>query len=232
MLIEKRYRGPQRSANGGYACGRIAALLAADTVEVTLRLPPPLETPLRVERDGDTLRVLDGECLIAEARPAELALDPPPPVPFANAAALVAARPDEADHPFPGCFVCGPERAAGDGLRLRPTPLGDGRVVATWRPDEIADAHVWAALDCPGAFAGDAAQTRGLSVLGRLTAHVRELPEPGDELVVLGWPLGGAGRRFLAGTALFKGDRLLAAARATWFVVGDEARDEPVASRP
>ena len=32
------------------AAGLVAGLLDADTAEVTLRLPPPLDTPLRVER--------------------------------------------------------------------------------------------------------------------------------------------------------------------------------------
>jgi hypothetical protein len=43
---------------------------------------------------------------------------------------------------------------------------------------------------------------------------------PGDELVVVGWDLGGAeGRRSYAGTALFSGDEALAWARATWFAL-------------
>lgn len=227
LRIDRRFRGPKASANGGYTCGRIAQLVGAGTVEVTLRLPPPLDTPLRFE-DG---KVWDGDRLVAEARAAELDLALPEPVPFAEAAALVAARLPEADHPFPGCFVCGPERA--DGLGLRPAPLGDGRVVATWTPHDVAPELVWASLDCPGAFAGDPQQARGLSVLGRLTGHVEALPVPGDELVVVGWPLpGGEGRRFVAGTALFKADTPLAWGRAVWFVVGDEARDEPLASRP
>ena len=37
------------------------------------------------------------------------------------------------DHPFPGCFVCGPDRAEGDGLRLFPGGLGPGRTACTWR---------------------------------------------------------------------------------------------------
>ena len=69
--------------------------------------------------------------------------------------------------------------------------------------------------------------SRGISVLGRLTAHVRRPPEAGDECVVVAWPLGGEGRRLHAGTALFRDGELLASARAVWFLMGPEVRDPP-----
>lgn len=225
IVIERRFRGPAGSGNGGYTCGLVAGLVYADTVEVTLRLPPPLDTPLRVERADDSVRVLDADALVAEARAVELDLEPPEPVTFADAVAAAAARPDDPEHPFPGCFVCGPGREEGDGLRLRPTPTGDGRIVAPWRPSEPAHRFVWAALDCPGAYAVNPDGARGISVLGRLTARVLETPAPGDECVVVGWPLGGDGRRLHAGTALFCDGRPLALGRAVWFMVGDEVRD-------
>ena len=84
---------------------------------------------------------------------------------------------------------------------------------------------MWAALDCPGAFAVNPGNARGLTVLGRLTARVDELPQAGDECVVLAWPLGGEGRRLFAGTAVFRGGEPLAWAKAVWIVVGDEFRD-------
>ncbi len=227
-MITRRYRGPQNSGNGGYTCGRVAAYVeSADAVEVTLRLPPPLDTPLRVERNG-TLRVLDGEALVAEAQPAELDLELPAPVSFAEAERLAAANPPDPDHPFPGCFTCGPQ---GDGLRLNPSPTGDGRVAAPWRPESDAPELVWAALDCPGAFAVNPDLARGLTVLGRLAAHIESTPAAGDECVVVGWPIGGEGRRLFAGTAVFRGEEPLAWARAVWVRVGDEFRDA-VPSRP
>jgi hypothetical protein len=174
---------------------------------------------------GDGVRVLDGDALVAEARPAELELDLPEPVSFADAERLAAERPDDPDHPFPGCFTCGPARAEGDGLRLRPAPTGDGRVVAPWRPLEVSPELVWAALDCPGAFAVNADWGRGVSVLGRLTARILALPAPGEECVVVAWPLGGEGRRLHAGTALFRAGEPLAFARAVWFLVENSARD-------
>jgi len=225
IVIERRFRGPAGSGNGGYTCGLVAGLLDADTVEVTLRLPPPLDTPLRVERADESVRVLDGDALVAEARATELTLELPEPVAFDEAVAIAASRPDDPDHPFPGCFVCGPGREEGDALRLRPAPTGDGRIVAPWRPSEVTQPFVWASLDCPGAHAVNPDGARGISVLGRLTARVLEAPAPGDECVVVGWPLGGDGRRFHAGTALFRDGRPLAVAHAVWFMVGDEVRD-------
>ena len=66
ITISRRYRGPLRSANGGYAAGRLAAFIEGPA-EVTLRLPPPLETPLRIEQAGDRVLLLAGEDLLAEA---------------------------------------------------------------------------------------------------------------------------------------------------------------------
>jgi hypothetical protein len=225
IVIQRRFRGPARSGNGGYTCGLVAGLLDADTVEVTLRLPPPLDRPLLVERADDTVRVLDGDVLVAEARATDLELEPPEPVTFADAVALAASRPDDPEHPFPGCFVCGPGRDEGDALRLVPTPTGDGRVVAPWRPSEVAHPFLWASLDCPGAYAVNPDGARGITVLGRLTARVLETPAPGDECVVVAWPLGGDERRLQAGTALFRDGRVLAEARAVWFPVDDDVRD-------
>jgi hypothetical protein len=78
ITIGRRCRGPEQSANGGYASCRIAAFVDAPAVEVTLRLPPPLETPLRVER-GAAVRVLRDDDLVAEACAAELDLELPGP---------------------------------------------------------------------------------------------------------------------------------------------------------
>jgi hypothetical protein len=228
VLISRQFRGPARSANGGYTCGTIAELVDAEIVEVTLRLPPPLEVELEVERDGDLVRVTHSGRLIAEARPASLELKVPA-APSLDAARLSEARGDDPDHPFPGCFVCGPGRDDGDGLRLRPAPLGDGRVLAPWpvEPQFAGRRFAWAALDCPGGWAVQPDASRGISVLGRLTAHVLGSPRAGDECVVVGWPLGESdGRRRHAGTALFRDGAVLAMARAVWFEMDDDTRDQ------
>ena len=91
-------------------------------------------------------------------------------------------------------------------------------VAATWTPhrDHVAPEFVWAALDCPGAYAVHSGE-RGLPVLGRLAAKVEHLPHAGESCVVMAWPLGDEGRKLYAGTALFGEDgRVLGSARATW----------------
>ena len=85
ITFPRRFRGPLTSANGGYACGRLATFVDADEVEVTLRLPPPLDRALEVRRDGDAAVLLDGEAIVAEARPASVDADPPAPVSLAEA---------------------------------------------------------------------------------------------------------------------------------------------------
>jgi uncharacterized protein YhfF len=215
LVVASRYRGPARSGNGGYTCGLVAGLLGGSDVEVTLRVPPPLDRPLRV--DGSNVH--DGDALVAEATRTSIDLDLPEPV------APAEGTPD-AEHPFPSCFTCGPGRERGDGLRLVPAPLGDGRVVALWRTHEPTREQVWAALDCPGAFAVNPGLHRGVTVLGRLAAHIEEVPRDGEELAVVAWALpGGDERRADAGTALWRGEAPLAWARATWISVGDEFRD-------
>src|SRR5690348_5738134 len=108
MLIDRRFRGPATSGNGGYTCGLVAALVG-NAAEVTLRVPPPLDVPLRVEGTS----VWAGETLVAEAVPASIEIVAPAPVSFDEATR--AAEPDF-DTPFPECFVCGHARA--DGLRI------------------------------------------------------------------------------------------------------------------
>ena len=66
LTIPSRFCGPADSGNGGYVCGRIAAYLDGQ-VTVTLRRPPPLATPMAVERGGESsVRIHHGRTLIAE----------------------------------------------------------------------------------------------------------------------------------------------------------------------
>jgi hypothetical protein len=221
LTIKARFNGPDGSANGGYTCGRIAALLGGHA-EVTLRSPPPLERPLKVER-GETVRILDGDDLVAEAAPARVELELPRPPTWQEAEAASARYPGFDEHAFPRCFVCGPERGPGDGLRVFAGPLGEGRFAATWQPTEVSPELVWAALDCPGAIAVGFPD-RGETLLGRFAVEIDALPEPGERCVVLAWPLGEDGRKLYAATALYGEEgRPLARAHATWIVPTAEA---------
>ncbi len=212
MIIEARFNGPPGSGNGGWSAGVFAeAYGVSGPVEVTLRRPPPLDTPLAL-RDG---QVHDPTgAVIAQLRPAERFDDLVPPVDLATARAASAAYPGLLDHPFPGCYVCGPQRA--DGLRIFPGPLPDGRTAAPVRaPEQVRLATVWAALDCPGGWAVIGAGRPYL--LGRITAQVEALPRPGDECVVTGAVVTIEGRKALVRTSLYGPDGdLLGRAHATW----------------
>jgi hypothetical protein len=215
LTIDRRYRGPLTSANGGYACGRLAAYVDAPEVEVTLRLPPPLERPLAVEHDGEIVRLRDGDALVAEARPAMVDVDPPSPVSLEEAEAAHDRHVRGGGSDFGECFVCG---TRADGLQVHVGPVAGheplhAAPVALERP---APELVWAAIDCPGAYAVGA-EGRGDVVLGRMTARVERVPQVGERCAVVSWPLGEDGRKLHAGTALFAGDgALLALAKQVW----------------
>ncbi|MFG1775569.1 hypothetical protein ACGFIG_03955 [Micromonospora sp. NPDC049048] len=218
MIIESRFNGPPGSGNGGWSAGVFAAGSGAPgPVEVTLRRPPPLETPLTLV-DGE-VRDRQG-VVVAQVRPTEDPRAVVPPVQLPAARAASAAYAGLVDHPFPGCYVCGPDRV--DGLRIFPGRLPDGRTAAPFRvPASVTTPTVWAALDCPGGWAVIAPGRP--YVLGRIAAVVAALPEPGDECVVTGVMVGGEGRKALVHTSLYAPDgTLLAWARATWISVAEE----------
>jgi hypothetical protein len=217
LVIDPRFNGPVGSANGGYTCGLVADFLDG-TAEVTLRRPPPLGRPLGVDRDDRRVVVRDGDAVVAEAVEATFELEIPEPPTTEQAIGASSRYPGFDEHAFPTCFVCGPDREAGDGLRIFAGPLRDGLVAAPWTPTEVDRHVVWAALDCPGAIAVGFPD-RGETLLGRFSASVEELPEVGEPCVVVGWPLGEEGRKLYAGTALCgEGGRRLARAKATWIV--------------
>ncbi len=220
IVIPHRFRGPAESGNGGYVCGRLAAFVEADVVEVTLRQPPPLDRQLVVVREQGRARLFDSELLVAEAVAADLDLEEPAAVSWADAVSASAGYVGFQEHAFPECFVCGPAREPGDGLRVFAGPVGgaEGVVAASWIASEVSPEIAWAAIDCPGAFAVGVS-ARGETVLGRMTAHVVALPAEGECCVSIGWPLGEDGRKLYAGTAVFSeaGD-VLALARQTWIV--------------
>lgn len=224
-IIPARFNGPPGSGNGGYSCGLLAARIDG-AARIRLHAPPPLETVLRVSAAaGGGVQLYDGANLIGSAEPAELKLAIPLPPSLEAAQAAMSRFPCYEGHPFPTCFVCGPERAERDGLALFPGPLAADAVWAcAWQPSaDLLDAQgkirpeiLWSALDCPGYFA--ALGERLLpAVLGELVAELHAEASGAAPLVVYGWPLGNAGRKYYAGTAIatVHGD-IVACARATW----------------
>jgi hypothetical protein len=216
VVIARRFRGPQSSGNGGYAAGLLASFLDGPA-EVTLRLPPPLERELAVERRGEATLLLDGEAVVAEAVPAEVELEAPAAPTLEEAAVASARYAPIGPEAFRGCFSCGAIREEGDGLRILPGRVpGRELVAAPWVAREPSGPVVWAAIDCSGAYAV-VEEGRGDAVLGRMAARIERLPREGERCVVVGWPRGEDGRKLYAGTALYGEDgELLAVARQTW----------------
>lgn len=225
LTVHSRFRGPATSGNGGYVAGRLAAHLGAGPVTVTLRSPPPLDVPLEVIPDGDSMSLLHGDTLVATATAGDASLlDVVTPVSADEARAASAHYPGLSTHPFPECFVCGPQRRPGDGMRLFPGRLGDGRTACVW--DVTAETggesvFVWAALDCPS---GWSAPIEGRPmVLGRLTAQVDDAPDAGESCVVMGSYLQTEGRKTWTRSTVHGQDgRVLGRAHATWIALPDQ----------
>lgn len=214
VVIDRRFRGPPASANGGYTCGLLAGALQTATAEVNLRMPPPLDRPLSIERDAEVARLVDGEALVADALAlgaVEVELPDPPPLHIAEDAD--SRYPYYDDHAFPGCFVCGPDREPGDGLRIYPGPIEGHAVMAcAWTPDarlagadgHVRDEIVWAALDCPsGNAAHHFSPDERTMVLARLRGHLARPIEPSRPYIVVGWMIDRDGRKHRSGTAIF-----------------------------
>ncbi len=239
FTIPARFCGPPESGNGGWTSGHLAALVPTGpdlpAVTVRLRTPPPLDHALAVRRsEAGVVEVVDGDVLVASGQPAPALARSglPSPVTFAEAVAVADSYAGLHDHPFPTCFSCGTERDPGDALCLRPGPLPgrEGVHAAAWVPTEATTEIVWAALDCPGAWAlGVGGRPM---VLGTMTAEVDRLPVVGEEHVVMAWARGSEGRKHWCGTALYAGDgSLLAHADATWIAI-DPTTVRPVRDNP
>lgn len=241
VIIERRFRGPPDSANGGYACGVLARFLDGPA-RVTLRRPPPLDTLMRVQSEDGTARLWLGQSGeeksdVAEAVAADVTIEPPPFPNHAEAVEASSRYPWKERHPYPTCFVCGIDRPVGDGLRIFPGPLSDRPrsdrrpsdppvVAAPWTvsadlTDEDGRARleiVWSVLDCPSWFGFGAFHTdHGAVLLGRLEARIDGRPRAGEPCVVIGWELGREGRKIFAASALAGASgELYGVARATW----------------
>lgn len=208
ISIPGRFNGPLESGNGGYCAGLFAARVEGPAA-VSLRSPVPLDTPLAEVREGETVRFLDGETLVAEAEPAN---PPAPPIPAAvsveeaRAAAAGCIAPDHG--PFSQCFVCGPARADSMGVHAG-TVEGRDLVASTWTPPrwtadgagEVREEIVWAVLDCPTYFAVHPDEMR-LSFLVRQSVELRAPIPVGVEHVVMAWPTEVDGRKRAAGAAV------------------------------
>lgn len=232
LTIDRRFNGPPGSGNGGYTAGLLAeAYGRTGPVTVSLRVPPPLDRPLSLAYDADTVALVDGSTVVATAGPGHLER---PAAPFVS---VPVAREAEQryrghrHHPFPTCFVCGTERHESDGLRLASGPVSDAEsdrhsTACTWTPEaSVTDARglaagavVWASLDCPGGWSSDI-DARPM-VLGRVTAEHSGSVRRGQTYVVSGRMDHVDGRKTFSSTALYdEAGTLLGRAEHVWIQV-------------
>lgn len=229
VTIDRRFRGPVASGNGGVSAGLAASLIDGSTA-VRLRMPPPIETALLVrEEDDDGVSLLLGERVVMEARPA--AVPVAVPLEGVDLADLLArtfehgANEVPTDHAAPECFVCGPRD---DGLRIIVRNIPDTDVWSSvWTPDGsvtrdgryVEDHVLWGVLDCPAGAAVVRAPVVGelpfFPALVRLTASLHHPVAVGESVAVLAWNEPSDDRRDNAGTAIVDRDgRVLAQAYA------------------
>ena len=188
-------------------------------------------------RPQDSLATLiEDDSIIVSATREPVEVDVPPPPSLDDAQDAEPRFTGLTHHIFPGCFVCGPERGEGDGMRIFPGPLGDSarQVAATWEPDpSLADEaglvrpeFVWAALDCPGYFAAE--NEAGMALLGRMSATIHRPVEAGEQLIVTGWPIESEGRKHRVGSALHDAERRAGrGGDATWITLKEEQERRP-----
>ncbi|MEZ5094043.1 hypothetical protein [Nocardioides sp.] len=229
LVVPRRFRGPAESGNGGWTAGALAELLGeGDAVEVTLRMPPPLELAMPVEPADGRLTARLEERAVAEARAVADGLVAVEAVLPEVARAAETTYAGLRSHPFPTCFSCGTGREPGDGLRIFPGFVAANRVAATWTPDDsVADPDrpgratgpvTWAALDCVGGWAADVADRP--MVLGRMTAAVDALPHVGDRHVAVGEVRGTDGRKTFTASTLYDPDgRVVGRAEHVWITI-------------
>jgi hypothetical protein len=133
-------------------------------------------------------------------------------------------RPGDWPATFDSCYVCAPARADGLGvvfgpLRGRPELTAAVLHAGAGVPEEdgaLAPEIVWAALDCPS-YTPPLWGHAQPSLLAGMRAEVLEFVPAGEPMAVVGWTLGGEGRKHRSATALLAADgRVLAHAEALW----------------
>ena len=170
-----------------------------------------------------------GDVVFATAKPIErVELDVPAAPTFTEAEIASRSYVGFRHHPYSTCFVCGPRRAPGDGLRIFPGPhRGKTLVASTWIPDaslgdaagQVQPVFQWASLDCPGAFSFKLPPKTGM-LLGELAVEVKGPVAVGERCVVIGWEFAFDGRKHHTGTALFsESGECRGVGKATWFEV-------------
>lgn len=228
FTVPSRFSGPPGFGNGGYTCGLLASQFK-EVMECTIRTPIPINAPLEFRRTkfGGVLR--HDEAVVVAADPGAINITPPPPISLRAATEAMASSPAaDPRHPFPTCFVCGPQRKVNDGLRIFPARVDGEFHAAAWTPaHEFGDRDqllrpefLWSAMDCPTGFAS------GFPLVGKLVTGqmaVQQLAgiRTGADCVIMSWPLEDDGKKFLSAACLYQDEKLCAIGKATWIKIGE-----------
>ncbi|MFT5100420.1 MAG: hypothetical protein ACI9CE_001147 [Flavobacterium sp.] len=235
VVVKNRFRGPPQSGNGGYVGGLFSKAIdpsGKGDVEVTLRSPIPLDTPLETNQlDDGSATITHGETLIAQMKPVIWEMDVPAPPSWLDVEAVAKeslAYSSNINELLPGrrgfhpiCFCCGVEHDTG--LQVCVASVGD-LVAAIWKTKQdwgLTDGllpieYLWTAMDCPGQFAY---MEKGIrtGMLGRITASVNERPKAGEDLLVTAWTILVEGKKHFAGAAIFdRQGKLYSKAKTVW----------------
>lgn len=220
IVVADRFCGPPQSGNGGYVGGRLAEFVDSAAVAVRLYRSPPLEKTLTIRREAGGATLLDEGQPVAEARPTQLDLVAPAAPSFEEAERASRAFRGFREHVFPKCFVCGPERGPGDGLRIFPGAHAEGELFAApWIPDaslladddqartsrRVAKEFLWAALDCPGAFSFPQPEGK-VVLLGEMKVALSGDVAVGERCVLASWQVAAEGRKHSTGSAIYGAD--------------------------
>lgn len=225
LIIDKRFCGPPNSGNGGYSAGLIAANVPFFP-EVTLRLPPPLNLPMQLIYNEKNAILKQEDQVIAEAKVTDFQLNTPAAISYAQAISAAKLAKPYQQSTFNNCFVCGASRKEGDGLKLYPGAINDTTVAAPWVPflalgnehGVVETEYIWAALDCPGAWAVQ--DESELFLLGRMSVEEIIPIKTGQKYIVQGWVIGKEGRKIWSGTAIYdEVGKVCAKAKATWIIL-------------
>jgi hypothetical protein len=228
--VAGRFAGPDGIGNGGYCCGLFAGLVEGPATVKLLR-PVPLERSFEAREGRDSVIEIRhaGETIAEVAESAPLTGLEPPVRPTVAEAALAARQSafDSPAHPFPRCFVCGPDHS--NGLGLHPGFVSpDHRVqAAPFVPPEddsgpdgaTATEIVWAALDCPS-FPGRLLGKEVPYLLGSMSTEILAPVPTGEACVAVGWELAQEGRKLeCASTILSSAGEILARCRTLWIAL-------------
>ena len=111
IVIEKRFCGPPKSANGGYVCGILAGHVDG-SAEVILLAPPPLDQRLDIVVGSHGVELRKEETILAAGRRARVDVPEIPIVDLAEAEEAACRRHDQSR-------LCGGWRAASGHDRRR-----------------------------------------------------------------------------------------------------------------